>query len=104
MTADNPIGAGVGDLVTLRSETAPVLKAAAMLYLMPLVLFFGGYAGGAALGMSGPLWGCLAFLSSIGFIVLYDRRVAKKGKTIYTITGFAAQTPPGSEKRGSETW
>ena len=48
LTADNPIGAGTGDLVTLRSETAPVLKAAAVLYMMPLVLFFAGYALAAA--------------------------------------------------------
>ena len=101
LTADNPIGAGVGDLVNLRSETGPVLKAAAVLYMMPLVLFFAGYAAGAALGLSGALFGGLSFVLSIALIVVYDRRMAKQDKTIYTITGFAADTLCKSAKRGS---
>lgn len=100
VTADNPIGARAGDLVNVRSETAPVLKAAMVLYMLPLVLFFAGYAIGAAVGFSGAAAGCLAFLLSIVLIVLYDRRMAKQNKTIYTITGFAAGDLPGSKKRG----
>ena len=42
-TADNPIGASAGDLVRVESSTAPVLKAAMVLYVLPLVLFFLGY-------------------------------------------------------------
>lgn len=100
LTADNPIGARAGDLVNVRSETGPVLKAAMVLYMMPLVLFFAGYAAGAVLGSSGALFGCLAFLLSILLIVVYDRRMAKQNKTIYTITGFAADTLRKSAKRG----
>ena len=99
LTADNPIGAETGDLVNLRSETGPVLKAAVMLYMMPLALFFAGYALAAVLHLSGALVGCLAFVLSIVLIVVYDRRMAKKDNTIYTITGFAAD-PLQSEKRG----
>ena len=99
LTAENPIGAGVGDLVTLRSETAPVLKAAVVLYMMPLVLFFAGYALAAAFNLSGGLFGALAFLVSIVLIVVYDRRMAKKDQTIYTITGFASGMLQ-SKKRG----
>ncbi|MGM9590544.1 MAG: SoxR reducing system RseC family protein [Faecousia sp.] len=101
LTADNPIGAGVGDLVNIRSESGPVLKAAVVLYMMPLVLFFVGYALAAAMHLSGALMGSLAFLLSIVFIVLYDRRLAKTDKTIYTITGYAADHLPQSKKRGS---
>ena len=101
LTADNPIGAKAGDLVKLRSETGPVLKAAAVLYMMPLVLFFAGYTLGAGLDRSGALWGGLGFVLSILFIVLYDRRMAKKDNTIYTITGFAAEDLSGAKKRGS---
>lgn len=100
LTADNAIGAGVGDLVTVRSETAPVLKAAAVLYMMPLVLFFAGYAAAAALDLSGALWGGAAFALSILLIVAYDRRLAKKDKTIYTITGFAGDSLLRSGKKG----
>ena len=99
LTADNPIGAEAGDLVNLRSETGPVLKAAVVLYMMPLVLFFAGYGLAAAMDLSGALFGCLAFVLSIVLIVVYDRRMAKKDNTIYTITGFAAGTLQ-SKKRG----
>ena len=89
LTADNTLGAKPGDLVTIQSETAPVLKAAMVLYMVPLVLFFAGYAAGAALGISGGLAGCLAFAASIALIIVYDRRMAKKDTAIYTITGYA---------------
>ena len=98
--AQNPIGAGRGDLVNVRSETGPVLKAAAVLYMLPLALFFGGYALGAALDLSGALFGCLAFGLSIGFIVLYDRRLAKQDNTIYTITDYAGDSLLRSMKKG----
>ena len=88
LRADNPIGARTGDLVKVESETAPVLKAAAVLYMLPLVLFFAGYALGAALRISGAITGGLAFVLSIVLIVVYDRRMQKKDNTIYTITGY----------------
>lgn len=100
LTAENPVGAGVGDLVTIRSETGPVLKAAVVLYMMPLVLFFAGYALGAALNVSGAVTGGLAFVLSILLIVLYDRRMAEKDNTIYTITGYAADSLLNPKKRG----
>lgn len=98
--ADNPIGAKTGDLVNIRSETSPVLKAAAVLYMLPLVLFFAGYAFGAALGSSGALWGGLAFALSIIMIVVYDRHMAKNDNTIYTITDFAGDSLLKSMKKG----
>ena len=100
LTVENPVSAGVGDLVTIRSETGPVLKAAMVLYMMPLMLFFAGYALGAALHISGAVTGGLAFVLSILLIVLYDRRMAKKDNTIYTITGFAADSLLNPKKRG----
>ena len=100
LTADNPIGAAVGDLVNVSSATGPVLKAAAVLYMLPLILFFAGYAAGAALKLSGGLFGSLAFVLSIVLIVLYDRRMAKKDNTIYTITGYAVDTLLNQKKRG----
>ena len=100
LMAENPIGASAGDLVMIRSETAPVLKAAMVLYLLPLVLFFAGYALAAALALSGALLGTMAFALSIVLIVLYDRRMAKRENTIYTITGYAADFLLQSKKRG----
>ena len=89
LEAKNPIGAKPGDLVTIESESGPVLKAAAVMYLLPMVLFFGGYALGAALWQMGGLVGGLAFLASIGLAVVYDRKVVRKQNTGYTIIRFA---------------
>ena len=86
-TARNPIGARPGDLVIVESATGPVLKAAAVLYLLPLVLFVAGYLIGMQWNLGG-LVGGLAFVLSIGLTVAYDRLVMKKKNTEYTIIGF----------------
>ena len=88
LTAENPIHAQPGDWVILRSESAPVLRAAVVLYILPLVLFFLGYGLGA-LASHGPLGGGLGFGLGILLVIFYDRQVAGREKTIYTITGLA---------------
>ena len=100
VTAVNPIRADRGDLVTIRSESGPVLKAAAVLYMMPLVLFFLGYGLGAALAISGGIMGGLGFALGIALVVVYDRRFAKQVKTVYTITGYAGDSLLESKKKG----
>ena len=91
LEAKNPIGAKPGDLVTIESATGPVLKAAMVMYMVPMVLFFVGYAIGAALWNRGALMGCLFFVASIGLAVVYDRKVVRKENIGYTITGFAGK-------------
>ena len=88
--ADNPIGARRGDLVKVESDTGTVLKAAVVLYVLPLVLFFLGYWVGDLLGGFGTPAACLGFLLGVGIVVLYDRKVVKKKNIGYTITAFAA--------------
>lgn len=90
LTAYNAIGAGEGDLVTITSDSAPVLKAAAVMYLLPLLLFFLGYLAGMLLWQQGAALGCAAFLGGVACSILYDRKVVKKQKDVYTITGYAA--------------
>ncbi len=89
ITAENPIGAKCGDLVKVVSDSGPVLKAAAVLYIIPLVMFFLGYYLGTLPGSFGPLGACLGFLLGVGMVVLYDRLVIRKANLGYTITAFA---------------
>ena len=92
-TAYNPIGAKPGELVTVKTATGPVLLAAAVLYIMPMVLFFLGYFVGQDLWQQGALTGGVAFALGVILAVVYDRCVARKQKTVYTITGYGAATP-----------
>ena len=89
VTAENPIRADVGDLVVLTSDTASVMKAVVAVYLIPLLLFFAGYALGAALHWNGVLAGGLGFVLGVVLAVRFDRCTAKKNDTVYTITGYA---------------
>lgn len=89
-TADNPIGASRGDLVKVESATGPVLKAAVVLYVIPLVLFFLGYYLGDLAGGLGTLIGCLGFVLGVVIVVVYDRKVVRHADLGYTITAYAA--------------
>jgi positive regulator of sigma E activity len=88
-TAENPINAQPGDLVYVNTQSAPVLMGAAVVYLLPLLAFFLGYFLLDALWGWGPLGGGAAFVLGIGGVVVYDRLVARKQNTVYTIVGFA---------------
>ena len=87
-TAENAIGAREGDLVMVSSSSAAVLKAAAVLYLMPLALFLAGYLLGQSLWRMGFLFGVLGVILGIALIKLYERRFSKR-ELVYTITSFA---------------
>ena len=97
-TAGNPIGARPGDLVRVESSTAPVLKAAAVLYVLPLLLFFLGYWLGTLPGSFGALGGGLGFVLGLGIVVAYDRLVVNKADLRYTITAFADTTTVRKEE------
>lgn len=94
-TAVNAIGARAGELVTVSSSSAPVLAAAAVLYVLPVALFFLGYLIG---GAHGALVGGVSFCAGIALAVIYDRLFARKRKTVYTITGYADSLPEFREK------
>ena len=87
LTARNPIGAKPGDLVNISSESGPVLKGAAILYLLPLVLFIVLYLAGMRWQLGG-LTGLGGFILGLAAAMLYDRLVVKRTNTEYTIIGY----------------
>lgn len=100
LKAQNPIGAEAGSLVTIQSATGPVLKAAVVLYVIPLALFFVGYLLGALAWNAGALAGCLGFVLGVVFVVAYDRKLGKQAETIYTITGYVGDSLLKSAEKG----
>ena len=101
--AYNGINARTGDLVVVKSETGPVMKAVGVFYALPLVLFFLGYYLGATLWNRGALAGSLGFVLAICLAVVYDRKVAKQDKSTYTITGYAGDHLLQALKKGDNT-
>lgn len=89
--AQNPIGAAVGEQVIIQSNTAPAMKGVLVLYVLPLVMFFAGYALGTIWSL-GVWFGVGAFLLAMAGVVVYDRRVCAKQNNVYTIIGY----PQGS--------
>jgi len=89
VTAKNRAQAQVGERVLIEGGTKQVLGLAGLVYLLPLALFFTGYALGAALqrgaGYS-SLCGGLGFAAGIIAAVLYSRHIKREGKILYEIT------------------
>ena len=86
--ARNPLGAHPGEQVVVESATRSILGFAAVVYLLPVVLFFAGYliagalgaGGGAAIAAGG---GCFAL--SLAIAVWTDRRAAKRSRELFSI-------------------
>lgn len=89
LTARNPIGASLGDVVIIHSSSAPVLAAAALLYILPLVLFLGCYVLGQFLWSQGLWLGLGGCLLSLLIVIGYDRLILKKREIQYTIIGYS---------------
>lgn len=96
--ADNPIGARPGERVVVRSGSGAVLSAAAAVYLIPLALFFVGYALGAALGWNPALPGGMGFAMGLAGCILLDRHTAKRKKGYFRIVAFAGPSETGPER------
>ena len=87
--ARNIVGAAAGDMVTLESDTAPVLGAAVVVYLVPFLLFFAGYFT-VSLGFKAGEGLCIA-AGGVGFLLggvlawLLDRHRRKDGEIQFRI-------------------
>lgn len=83
--ARNSAGAAVGDAVRLELEGVSVVRAAAIVYGLPLLgLLAGFFIGGAVRASSGQAlsgwFGGLGFLLALAFVGWYDRRLRAAGK------------------------
>ena len=87
VTADNPIGAQRGDVVFVESESAAVLKGAALVYLVPLAAFLTAYLAAMPLGTWATVFGCAAFVTGMIPAFLYNRKI-KNRPPRYTVVGY----------------
>ncbi len=79
--ADNSLGAEVGDIVMVESETRRVLFYAVLVFLLPLVVAILGYGIGVLCELSS---GIRALCAAIGFclcfagLYVYSKRISKR--------------------------
>ena len=99
LLADNPVGARIGDWVTLEARPGAMLKAAAALYVLPLVLFIAGFLLGEHLWQMGVLVSLCGLMAGLVLAKLIDRQMSKKGN-VYTITGLAKSHAPNNTEKG----
>ena len=88
ISAMNDVHARPGDRVVLESGTGSVMGAAMLVYLVPVLLFFAGYAAGAAAGLTQGL--CI--LTSLAGVVVGAVLVVLLGRRhkeiVFRIVGF----------------
>ncbi len=78
--AENRIGAQPGDLVIIETATRSVFSAIALVYALPVALFFGGYFGAERLGAAGTLPGILGFFLGLAVAILISRQKTRSGR------------------------
>lgn len=87
ITAQNLISAQRGDVVYLQSESSVVLKAAALVYLLPLVSFLAAYLCSVRLGAWAAAIGAAAFVLGLLPAFAYNKRIKNRPPT-YSIVGY----------------
>ncbi len=87
VTAQNLISAQRGDVVYLQSESSVVLKAAALVYLLPLVSFLAAYLSAMCLGAWAAAIGAAAFVLGGLPAFAYNKKIKNRPPT-YSIVGY----------------
>lgn len=89
VVADNIAGARQGDHVIIESNSAKILSAAFLLYIVPFILFFlFYYAGYSVVGGFEALMGIAGFAVGIVICIIYSRRLNHKKKVQFRIVSI----------------
>lgn len=86
--AVNSVQAGVGEIVTVEGSSKQILGMAAIVYTMPLILFFVFYGICAAFHMAegaSILIGALGFSLGIFLAIRRNHQMKKSGEIVFTI-------------------
>lgn len=86
--ANNYIGAQVGETVTIKGDNKTVFRAAAIVYTLPIILFFVFYAAAKMFGSSesmGVFAGIIGFVASVIAAIIYNRNMNRNGETPFVI-------------------
>ena len=89
--AEDPIGVSVGDQVVVETATGTVLKAAVLVYLLPVICFFAGYFTAAAFRFLPGLIGAAAAALGILPAVFLNRRMVRKKTQTFRIVSYAQE-------------
>lgn len=87
--AANPVHAEPGDTVRVESDSKGILRIAAVVYLVPFLLFFVGYylGGGLFASEGGAIAAAIGgFVLGLGCAVLLDRQVKRSRQNAFRIT------------------
>ena len=85
--AKNPIGARPGQKVVVESSTKNIIGIILLVYMVPVALFFLGYALGGFFATAAARYATAVIAFALGIIpaVLYDRRLRRQGGMEFTI-------------------
>ena len=86
--ADNLVQANVGDILTVAGSSKQILGMAAVVYTMPLILFFVFYGVCAAMHMTegvSILAGVAGFVLGILLAIRRNHQMKKSGEIVFTI-------------------
>lgn len=74
----NSLSAKVGDTVLIETPSKTVVAVAALVYLLPLLLFFAGYAIGTLAAVSPVLLGGIGFAGALAAVIVCSRKLSAK--------------------------
>jgi sigma-E factor negative regulatory protein RseC len=86
--ARNQIGAKLGELVTVEASSREIMGMAAIVYLLPLLLFFVCYALGVLLAsgeLAAAVMGGFGFVLGVWIAIWYSKVLKKRGQITFVI-------------------